>query len=183
MDSPQPPCSLQSFQGGETDYHTQGDKDPAVPRPPILSPAYSRISKNLSETKLAGEHGEFRAGTQTSLGLCRLSVRSQMWLGLTDTGPVADPSAENTGFNLQTGLSGAAVHVLNRSANSHREASSSWPTAYETYSVVSQKQLEGTGITRKGHFYPHSQVSAPASEMVKWWLEEAMCCNVNHHTQ
>ena len=62
------------------------------------------------------------AETQTSLELRRLPVQPQMWLVLTDTGSVADPS-ENTGSNLPTGLSGAAVHVLNRSANSHREAS------------------------------------------------------------
>ena len=82
--------------------------------PPCLSPIYSGTSKNLSETRLAGEHGEIRAGTQTNLRLRRLPVRPQMWPGPSDTGLVADPSAENTGSNLPTGLSGQAVHVLNK---------------------------------------------------------------------
>ena len=87
-----------------------------------------------------------------------------MWPGPTDTRPVADPSAENTGSNALTGLSGMAVRVLNRSANSHREANLPWPTAHEAYSMASQKQLEGTGITRKGHSNP--QVLAPPSKTV-----------------
>ena len=67
----------------------------------------------------------------------RLPVRPQMWLGPTDTGLVADPSEENTGSNLPTALSSPAVHVLNRSVNSHREVSSPWTTADETHSVAS----------------------------------------------
>ena len=44
------------------------------------------------------------------------------------------------------------------------KASLSWSTPYETHSVASQKQLEGTRITRKGDSYP--QVSTPPSKMV-----------------
>ena len=60
---------------GETDGHTQGYKDPPVPRlvgdsqiPSNLSPAYTGSSKNVSAIGLAGEFGEIIAGTQTSLG-------------------------------------------------------------------------------------------------------------------
>ena len=50
---------------GETDGHTQGYKNPPVPRrlvgeshiPPGLSPAYSKISGNMSKIRLAGEFG------------------------------------------------------------------------------------------------------------------------------
>ena len=61
-------------------------------------------------------------------------------------------------------LSGLAIHVSDRVINSHNEASSPRPTAYETHTVASQKQLEGTGITRKGD--PNSQVAAPPFTMV-----------------
>ena len=52
-----------SSKGGETDVHTQGYKDPLVPRrlvgesqiPPGLSPAYTGSSKITSTTGLAGE--------------------------------------------------------------------------------------------------------------------------------
>ena len=71
----------------------------------------------------------------------------------------------NTRNIVTTGLSGPAVHVFDRFTNSHRKASSSRPTLYETHTVASQKQLEGTRVTRKGDsntLYPHLQ----------WWLQE-----------
>ena len=56
------------------------------------------------------------------------------------------------------------VHVPDRVANSHRKASSLRPTAYETHTVASQKQLEGTRVTRKSD--PNPQVPAPTLIMV-----------------
>ena len=52
-----------SSKGGETDGHTQGYKNPPVPRrlvgenniPPGLSPAYSGSSENVPRTRLTGE--------------------------------------------------------------------------------------------------------------------------------
>ena len=59
-----------SSKGGETDGHTQGYKDPPVPRrlvsesqiPPGLSPTYSRSSEIMPRTRLAGEIGKARTG-------------------------------------------------------------------------------------------------------------------------
>ena len=138
---------------GKTDGHTLGYKDPQIPRqligesqiPPSLSPAYTGSSKNVSGTRLASEFREIRAG-------------------LTNTGPVAEPPTKSTGTAILTGLSGLAIHVLDRSANCHRETSSPWPTTHETHTVASQKQLEHTGITGKGHSGP--QVLAHTSIMV-----------------
>ena len=59
---------------------------------------------------------------------------------------------------------GLAVHVPNRFANSPREASSPRTTTHKTHTVASQKQLEGTRVTRKGD--SNSQVPAPPSTMV-----------------
>ena len=118
----------------------------------------------MSTTGLAGKFREVRAGTKISLRFCRLPVRLQIWSGPTDNGSVAEPSTENTHTAIPTDLFSLAFHVIDRSANSHRKTSSPWPTTYETHPVASQEQLEGTGITRKGHSNP--QILAPPSTVV-----------------
>ena len=77
---------------------------------------------------------------------------------------MADPTRKDTVTPVSTGLSGPAVHVLDRFTNSHRKASSSRPTAYEAHTVASQKQLENTRVTRKGHSF--TQVPVPTFTMV-----------------
>ena len=161
-----------SSKGGETDGHAQGYKNPPVPRrlvgegqiPPGLSPAYPGVSKDVPRPRLDGEHRKIRAGPQTSLRLRRLPVRPQVRSGPTHSGPVAKPSRENKSTAIVTDLSGPAVHVLDRFAHSHREASSSRPATYETHTVASQKQLEGTGVPGKD--YSSAQVTAPSSAVV-----------------
>ena len=161
-----------NHKGSEANGHAQGYKNPPVPRrlvsksqiPPGLSPTYSDTGKNMPGSRLVSEFGKIRAGTQTSLQLRRLPVRPQVRSGPTDTGPVAKPPGKDTTTFIAAGLSGPAVHVLDRSVNSHREASSLRPITHETHSVASQKQLEGTGILRKGH--PSTQVPAPTFMLV-----------------
>ena len=124
----------------------------------------------MSTTGLAGEFRKIRAGTQTSLQLCRLPVRPQGWSGSTDTGPVAEPLAKKIiyiyiGTAILTGLSGPAIHVPDRSANS--QTSSPRPTKSETHTVAPQEQLEGSGISRKSYLF--SQITAPH---LQCWLEE-----------
>ena len=161
-----------NHKGSEANGHAQGYKNPPVPRrlvsksqiPPGLSPTYSDTVKNMPGSRLVSEFGKIRAGTQTSLQLRRLPVRPQVRSGPTDTGPVAKPPGKDTTTFIAAGLSGPAVHVLDRSVNSHREASSLRPITHETHSVASQKQLEGTGILRKGH--PSTQVPAPTFMLV-----------------
>ena len=108
----------------------------------------------MPRTRLAGELRKVRTGAQAGLRFYRLPVRPQGRLGPTYTGPMAEPSEQNIENTITTGLSGPAVHVSDRFANSHRKTSSPRPTAYETHSVASQKQLEGTGITTKGDLNP-----------------------------
>ena len=115
----------------------------------------------MSAIGLAGELREIRAGAQTRLRFCRLSVRPQVWSGPTDSGPVAEPSRENTETAIPSGLPGPGIHALDRFTNSYRKASSSRPTSYKNHSVAS---LEGTRITRKGD--PNPQVPAPPFIMV-----------------
>ena len=140
-----------SSKGGETDGHTQGYKNPLVPRrlvgeryiPPGLSPAYSRSSEDIPRTWLAGE-------------LRKISP--------THTGLLAEPSGQNTRNTVTNDLSGPAVHVPDRFTNGHRKASSPRPTTHETHTVASQKQLESTRATRKSD--SNSQVPAPPLTMV-----------------
>ena len=57
-----------------------------------------------------------------------------------------------------------AVHVPHRAPNSHRKASPLRATSYETHTVALEKQLEGTGITRKGDTRP--QITTPPPKVV-----------------
>ena len=59
---------------------------------------------------------------------------------------------------------GPEANVPNGVTDSYREASALWPSTHEIHTVASQKQLEGTGDTRKGD--PHSQITLSTSEMV-----------------
>ena len=63
-----------------------------------------------------------------------------------DLSPSVGQSTRNT---VTTGLSGPAVHVLDRSIDSHRKASLPRPITYETHTVASQKQLAYTRVIRK----------------------------------
>ena len=171
--------------GGETDGHTQGYKNPPVPRrlvgksqiPPNLSPSHPNPGQDVPGSRLAGEFGKIRTGAQASLQLCRLPVQPQVRPGQADTGPVAKSSRKDTSTVVTTGLSGPAVHVLDRSVNSHRKTSSPRPITHETHTVASQEQLEGTKslekvIPQPTSLHPHLQ----------WWLEESLCSKVNHYT-
>ena len=77
---------------------------------------------------------------------------------------MAKPSRQDTSTFITTDLSSPAVHVLDRPSNSHRKAGSPRPTTHETHTVASQKQLEGTRISREG--YPSTKVPAPSLTMV-----------------
>ena len=141
--------------GGETDGHTKGYKDPPIPRrlvgesqiPANLSPTYPNPGQDVPEPRLAGKFREIRTGTQTG----RLPVRPQVRPGQTDSRPVEKPSGQDTSTFVATGLSGPAVHIPDRSSNSHRKTGSPRPTTHETHTVASQKQLEGTRISREDY--------------------------------
>ena len=106
-----------SNKGVETDGHTQGYKDPPIPRrlvdesqiPPGLSPPHSRSSENMPRTRLAVEFRKIRSGTKAGLRLCRLPVRLQGRSGPTYTGHLAEPAGQNTRNTVTTDLSGLAV--------------------------------------------------------------------------
>ena len=124
-----------SSKGVETDGHTHGYNNPPVLRrlvgeshiPPGLSPAYNWLVKatshqvclqhTLDPVKICQVLGwlvnlekselEPKAGLRT----CRLPVRAHGRSGPTYTGPLAEPSQQNTRNTVTTGLSGPAVYV------------------------------------------------------------------------
>ena len=79
--------------GGETDGHTQGYKDPPIPRRlvsesqilPGLSPAYADPIRNMPKIRLASEHGQVGTGPEANHRFCRLPVRPQSRPGPTVT--------------------------------------------------------------------------------------------------
>ena len=151
---------------GKTYGHEQGYKDPPVPRrlvgksqfPPSWSHTYPNFSPTLSGTRLVGKCGKIRARTQTGLRFCRLPVRPSVRKSPSHPGPVASSPGQDTELTVTAGLSGPAVHVLDRPVNSHRKASTSGSVTHETYTMASQKQLEGTRIP--GEDYPNTQFTA-----------------------
>ena len=104
--------------------------------------------------------------------------------GVVTDRPFVQPVQQPTGFTSQKQSSSAAskmemkkatqpveatiavclANIPNRITDSHREASALRLVTHETHTVASHKQLEGTTHTTKGD--PHSQVTAPTSEMV-----------------
>ena len=68
---------------------------------------------------------------------------------------------------LRNDLSGPGVHVIDRFINSHRKTGSFRTSPHETNTMASEKQLESTGIPRKGD--PDPQVLTPTFAIV---LEE-----------
>ena len=137
-------------QGGKADGHSEGYKDPPIPRrlvgeshiPPGLSPTYTSFSGNVPGSRLDGELREVGTGTKANFQLCRLPVRPRVWSGPTDTGPVVEPTRKNTGTACPSGVFSKGVHVLDRPINRQ--------ITHETHSMASQKQLENTEIPRKG---------------------------------
>ena len=93
--------------------------------------------------------------TQTNFRFCRLPVRPQSRSGPTDTGPVAESTGQNTGNIVSKGLSGSAVHVVDRFTNGCRKTGSPRSFTHETYTMALQKQLADTGITGKSDSYSH----------------------------
>ena len=122
----------------------------------------------MSEFRLPSEFGKIRTGPKTSLQLCRLPVRPSQWPCPAHSGQMETLLQKILENFIPSGLSALATHVLASSANSNRETSSAWPTAHETHTVASQKQLEGTRVTRKGHTHTNS-----LHPHLKWCLEES----------
>ena len=102
-------------------------KNPPVPRrlageslyPPHLSPAYSNPGHTMSGTRVVGEQGKVRTGTQTGLQLRRLPVRPERGQGQTNRRTLAGTDRQDQVNSVGSGLPGPSVHVPHRSAYSN----------------------------------------------------------------
>ena len=159
-------------QRGQTHGPSEGYKDPPVPRrlageslyPPYLSQAYSNPGHTLSGTRVAGEQGKVRTGTQTGLQLRRLPVRPERGQGQTNRRTLAGLDRQDQINDVGSGMSGPEIHVPHRSPHSNRKASPLRATPHETHTVALEKQLEGPRVTGKGD--PGPQVPPPPSKVV-----------------
>ena len=155
--------------GSKTDDHTQGYKNPPVPRrlvgesqiPPSLSPAYPSPSATVPRPWLGGKFREIRTDPKTSFQLCGLPVRPPVRPHSTHTGPVAEPTGKDTVTAATTDMSGPAVHVPDRLTDCHRKASTPRSVTYEAHPVAPQKQLESTRITGEGHSNTQDPSTSP----------------------
>ena len=151
---------------------SEGYKDPPVPRrlageslyPRHLSPAYSNPSYTLSGTRVAGEQGKVRTGSQTGLQLRRLPVRPERGQGQTNRRTLADLDRQDQNNTVGSGLPGPAIYVPHRSTHSNRETSPPRATSHEAHTVALEKQLESTRVTGKGD--PSPQLPPPTSKVV-----------------
>ena len=159
-------------QRGQTHGSSEGYKDPPVPRrlageslyPTHLSPAYSNPSHTVPGTRVAGEQGKIRTGSQTGLQLRRLPVRPERGQGQTNRRSLADLDRQDQIHNVGSGLPGPTIHVPHRPAHSNRKTSQLRATSHETHTVALEKQLEGPRVTGKGDTGP--QVPPPPPEVV-----------------
>ena len=122
-----------------------------------------KILVALSRTRLAGEQGEIRTGSQIGFQLCRLPVRPGKGQGQTHTRVLAglNQDSNNTVWPC---VPCPAVHVPHRSTHSNRKTSSPGLAPYEAHTVAFEEQLEGTRVARKGDTSP--QVAPPSLKMV-----------------
>ena len=116
-------------QRGQTHGTSEGYKDPPVPRrlageslyPRHLSPAYSNSGHTMSGTRVAGEQGKVRTGTQTGLQLRRLPVRPERGQGQTNSRTLADLDRQDQINSVGSGLPGPTIHVPHRSTHSNKK--------------------------------------------------------------
>ena len=111
--------------------------------------------------RLASKLRKIRTGTQAGFRLCRLPVRPQVR-------PTPD-RMESLQTKIQTLLSLPACSVrqfmsLIGLLTATEKQVSPRSSAYKTHTVASQKQLENTRLTRKGH--SNTQVPSPTSTIV-----------------
>ena len=127
--------------------------------PPLLDPA--ELGKVINHYKLQCQYSNLYL-LEASLQLISKNA-VELIKNQTSLGEMADFTAKRTGTFGLSGLSNPAIQGLNMSVNSQRETNPPWQTTHVTHTVASQKQLESTRISRKGH--THTKVAPPSLKM------------------
>ena len=118
----------------------------------------------VSGSRVGSQSVQVGTGSTTGFQLCRLSFRPLSRSGQTHSGEV-DSSVTEDQPSFGTGdLLGQAVHVPNRTFNSHRKASGVGRLTHEAYSMAFKEALACPGSPGKDH--SPAQVSPCSSEVV-----------------
>ena len=162
----------QSSQGSETDGSSTRYPDPPVPRrlvsqspgPGNLPVTYPDPLGPVPRTRVGGKQGEIGTYASTGFQFRRLPVRSTVVSSVAHSGQMDRSSAEASVHQRQGLLFSPTVHVPNRPAYGHREASVGRPSSHEADSVASKKTLACAG--EPGEDYSGSPFSSPTPGLV-----------------
>ena len=162
----------QSSQGSETDGSSTRYPDPPVPRrlvsqspgPGNLPVTYPDPLGPVPRTRVGGKQGEIGTYASTDFQFRRLPVRSTVGSSVAHSGQMDRSSAEASVHQRQGLLFSPTVHVPNRPAYGHREASVGRPSSHEADSVASKKTLACAG--EPGEDYSGSPFSSPTPGLV-----------------
>ena len=149
----------QDSQGGETYGSEQGYKNPPVPRRLVTespfegnwSPSHPSSVVSLPRTGLAGQHQKVGVESSKGLYLRRLPVRPVDGSGFANSRKMGKLASEAVVFKGSGQLHGKAVHVLDRTLDSHRETGLVRSSPHASHSVAPKKTLAGTRGLRESH--------------------------------
>ena len=129
-----------------------------------LPTTYPDPLRPMSRSRVGSQSFKVRTGSTTGFQLCRLSFRPLSRSGQTHSGEV-DSSVPKNQSSFGTGdLLGQAVHVPNRTFDSHRKASGIGTPAHEAYSMAFKEALACPRSPGKDH--SPAKVSPCSSEVV-----------------
>ena len=149
----------QGGQGGETYGSEQGYKNPPVPRRLVTespfkgdwSMSHPGSVVSLPRTGLAGQHQKVGVDSSTGLYLRRLPVRPVDGSGFANSRKMGKLASEAVVFKGLGQLHGPAVHVLDRTLDSHQETGLVRSSPHASHSVAPKETLAGTRGLRESH--------------------------------
>ena len=159
----------QDSQGGETYGSEQGYKNPPVPRRLVTespfegnwSPSHPSSFVALPRTGLAGQPQKVGVESSTGLYLRLLPVRPVDGSGFTNSRKMGKLASEAVVFKGSGQLHGKAVHVLDRTLDSHRETGQVRSSPHASHSVAPKKTLAGTRGPRESHSATSLSATSP----------------------
>ena len=159
----------QDSQGGETYGSEQGYKNPPVPRRLVTespfegdwSPSHPGSFVALPRTGLASQPQKVGTESSTGLYLRRLPVRPVDGSGFTNSRKMGKLASETVVFKDPGQLHGKAVHVLDRTLDSHRETSQVRSSPHASHSVAPKKTLAGARGPRESHSATFLSATSP----------------------
>ena len=159
----------QDSQGGQTYGSEQGYKNPPVPRRLVTespfegdwSPSHPGSFVALPRTGLASQPQKVGTESSTGLYLRRLPVRPVDGSGFTNSRKMGKLASETTVFKDPGQLHGKAVHVLDRTLDSHRETGQVRSSPHASHSVAPKKTLAGARGPRESHSATFLSATSP----------------------